>query len=124
MLLNSILDAVPIFYWLLFKMPTKMVRKMMAIQRNFLWGKVDGDRKVYWVKWKTMCLPRNKGGFRMRDIWLVNWILLVKWRWRLFQSENQLWKEVIVAKYGVNSINVKLEGLGTIWYCALNGGKI
>jgi len=96
----------------------------MAIQRNFLWGRVDGDRKVCWVKWKTMCLPRNKGGFRMRDVWLVNWILLVKWRWRLFQSENQLWKEVIVAKYGVNSINVKLEGLGTIWYCALNGGKI
>lgn len=118
MLLNSILNSISIFYLLLSKMLKKLVRKMVAIQRNFLWGRVKGERKVCRVRWKTACLLHNKRGLGVRDLGLVNLSLLVKWRWRLLQSENALWKEVLEAKYGVNIINMGIESLRAVPYCA------
>jgi hypothetical protein len=37
-LINSVLAAIPIFYLSLMKMPTCVWRKIVAIQRRFLWG--------------------------------------------------------------------------------------
>jgi len=45
----------------------------------------------------------------VRDIRIVNVSLLDKWRWRLSASGNALWKEVLMAKYGVN-ISRMVEG--------------
>lgn len=45
-LLNSVLNAIPIFYLSFFKMPSKVWRKIVRIQREFLWGGVDGGRKI------------------------------------------------------------------------------
>lgn len=36
----------------------------------------------------------------MRDMKLVNLSLLAKWKWRLLQEEQPLWKRVLVDKYG------------------------
>jgi len=44
-LLNSILNVVPIFYLFLFKMLKKVCSKIVAMQRNFLWGGVVGVKK-------------------------------------------------------------------------------
>lgn len=44
----------------------------MRIQREFLWGVVTGVRKVCWVKWSTVCQPREKGGLGVRDVRVVN----------------------------------------------------
>jgi hypothetical protein len=65
-LLNSMLNSVPIFYSYFLKMPAKVVKQIVRIQRNFLWGGVMGGRKICWVKWKNVCKPKNKGGLRVR----------------------------------------------------------
>lgn len=44
-LLNYILNAISIFYLSLFKMPKKVVRKMVTIQKNILWGGEEGKGK-------------------------------------------------------------------------------
>jgi hypothetical protein len=44
-LLNSVLNSVPIFYLSFLKMPVKVIKKVEAIQRNFLWGGVGGGRR-------------------------------------------------------------------------------
>ena len=36
----------------------------------------------------------------MRDVRAVYLSLLAKWRWRLLNEENALWKEVLVKKLG------------------------
>lgn len=38
----------------------------------------------------------------MKDIRAMNVSLLAKWRWRLLVGEEALWKDVLVAKYGVS----------------------
>jgi hypothetical protein len=44
-LLNSVLNAVPIFYLSFFKMPACVAKKIVRIQRKFLWGGMEGGRK-------------------------------------------------------------------------------
>ncbi|KEH40277.1 hypothetical protein MTR_1g026690 [Medicago truncatula] len=92
-LLNSVLNAIPIYYLSFMKMSVKVWRKIVRIQRDFLWGGVEGGRKIAWVKWSKVCLPKARGGLGVRDVRKVNLSLLAKWRWRLIHGENLLWKE-------------------------------
>ncbi|KAH1261405.1 putative ribonuclease H protein [Glycine max] len=61
-LINSVLTALPIYLLSFFKVPKKVVNKLVSIQRNFLWGGGSEAAKIAWVNWDTICLPKNKGG--------------------------------------------------------------
>lgn len=61
---------------------------------------MNGGRKISWVRWKSVCQPKSKGGLGVRDIRLVNLSLLAKWRWGILGGENSLWKDVLKEKYG------------------------
>ncbi|RHN63454.1 putative reverse transcriptase zinc-binding domain-containing protein [Medicago truncatula] len=113
-LLNSVLNAIPIFYLSFMKIPTKVVKKVTRIQRDFLWGGVGGGRKICWVKWKTICQPKSKGGLGVRDVKMVNLSLMAKWKWRMLQDELPLWKTVLREKYGENTSMIFSEE-GTRW---------
>jgi hypothetical protein len=43
-LLNAVLNAIPIFYLSYMKIPMKVWRKVVRIQRNFLWGGVNEEK--------------------------------------------------------------------------------
>ncbi|GAU28852.1 hypothetical protein TSUD_21890 [Trifolium subterraneum] len=101
-LINSVLNAIPIFYLSFLRMPAVVIKKIIRIQREFLWGGVKGGRKISWVTWKEVCRPRSQGGLGVRDVGKVSLSLLIKWRWRLLQKDNSFWKELLVAKYGLH----------------------
>ncbi|MCH88363.1 LINE-1 reverse transcriptase like, partial [Trifolium medium] len=105
-LINSVLNSIPIFYLSFMKMPAQVLKKVIRIQREFLWGGVNGGKKLSWIKWKVVCQEKKNGGLGVRDLKAVNLSLLMKWRWRLLQrGEVGLWKEVLVAKYGAHILN-------------------
>ncbi|WJX14094.1 hypothetical protein P8452_04402 [Trifolium repens] len=99
-MINAVLNAIPIFYLSFLKIPIKVWKKIARIQREFLWGGVKGGRKISWVKWSVVCREKCKGGLGVRDIRIVNLSLLAKWRWRLLLPGRPLWKDILVAKYG------------------------
>ncbi|GAU43110.1 hypothetical protein TSUD_373050 [Trifolium subterraneum] len=99
-MLNAVLNAIPIFYLSLLKMPVNVWKQVVRLQRVFLWGGVKGGNKIKWVKWSVVCRAKNKGGLGVRDVRIVNLSLLAKWRWRLLLPGRPLWKEILVAKYG------------------------
>jgi hypothetical protein len=66
-------------------MPVSVLKKVVRIQREFLWGGARGGKKISWVKWSVVCKDKNQGGLGVRDIKVVNLSLLSKWRWRLLQ---------------------------------------
>jgi hypothetical protein len=99
-MLNAVLNAIPIFYLSFLKLPVKVWKKIVRIQREFLWGGVKGGKKINWVKWSVVCKAKSSGGLGVRDINLVNQSLLAKWRWRLLTPGRSLWKDILVAKYG------------------------
>jgi hypothetical protein len=119
-LLNSVLNAIPIFYLSYLKLPVQVWRKIRQIQRDFLWGGRRGSRKISWIKWDTVCLPKNKGGLGVRDVRVVNISLLAKWRWRLLDINHAVWKEVISSKYGAAAVGkVEIHEDCKPWFASL-----
>ncbi|PNX63910.1 ribonuclease H, partial [Trifolium pratense] len=50
------------------KLPAAVFKKIVRIQREFLWGGVKGGRKISWVNWKEVCKRRCQGGLGVRDV--------------------------------------------------------
>jgi hypothetical protein len=69
-------------------------------QRNFLWGGGMADKKICWVKWDQICLPKDKGGLGVKNLELFNLSLLSKWKWRLLSDEEASWTDLLRFRYG------------------------
>jgi hypothetical protein len=109
-------------------MPECVWKKIVSIQRNFLWGGTSEGKKIAWVKWVDVCRPKESGGLGIRNLRFVNIALLTKWRWRLLNSKESVWKSVLLAKYGFNIVgtsdlaschNVKFASLWWKDICSL-----
>jgi mannosylglycoprotein endo-beta-mannosidase len=103
-LINAVLNVIPIFYLSYMKMPLKVWKELVKIQRTFLWAGLAKTNKTCWVRWDVICRPKKEGGLGIKDLRLVNMSLLAKWRWRLLMGEDDAWKSVVKAKYGSSAI--------------------
>jgi len=99
-LINSVLTALPIYFLSFFRIPDKVVDKLINIQRRFLWGGGLEQQKIAWVNWKIVCLPKDKGGLGIKDLQVLNTALLGKWSWELFQNHGDMWTRILTSKYG------------------------
>jgi len=99
-LLNSVLSNLPVYCLSFYRAPKKVIAEIRSVQRNFLWGGSDTQKKIAWVKWETVCMPKSEGGLGVKDVEKFNISLLSKWRWRLLVEQDSLWFKVMRAKYG------------------------
>ena len=58
-LIRSTWSSLPIYYLSLFQMPQKVCARLEKIQRQFLWGGSDQDRKISLVSWATVCMDKS-----------------------------------------------------------------
>jgi hypothetical protein len=69
-----------------------------------------------------ICRSKKEGGLGVRDLWLVNISLLAKWKWKLLSQEVELWKEVVVARYGRDMVGKRrldefdVTRIGSTWW--------
>jgi len=99
-IINYVLTTLPIYLLSFYRIPKKVVQKIVSIQRNFLWGGDNDISKIPWVKWDTVCLPKVRGGLGIKDLNKFNEALLGKWGWQLANNPHQLWARTLVSKYG------------------------
>ena len=104
-LIKSTMASMPIYQMSLFRMPKVVARRLEKLQRDFLWGGGNLERKAHLVNWEVVCADKEKGGLGLRKLVLLNKALFGKWIWRFACYKENLWKQVISAKYGQ-------EGLG------------
>jgi len=81
-LVNSVLNFIPIFYLSFFKLPVEVWAMLVRSQIDFLCKGVLGARKIPWVKWSKICKTKNDGGRELgvKDLMVMNKALLPKWR--------------------------------------------
>ena len=48
-LIKSVIYAIPLFYLSMFKIPSVVVKKIVKLQRDFLWGSGSAGRKIVWA---------------------------------------------------------------------------
>jgi hypothetical protein len=111
-LINAVLNSIPVFFLSYLKIPVKVWREVVKIQRTFLWGGLSKKSRMCWVKWSDICRPKKEGGLGIRDIRVMNLSLLAKWWWKLLLGENEIWKSVVVARYVdgvVGNINLDVK---------------
>lgn len=88
-----------------------------------LGGSLGGVKKIVWVKWEVVCLPKELGGLGVKNLEWFNLALLGKWGWRLLTERDSLWSCILRSKYGsfskvVESCKVRRvwgKGLSTWW---------
>ncbi|RVX02750.1 LINE-1 retrotransposable element ORF2 protein [Vitis vinifera] len=61
-LIKSTMASIPLYQMSLFRMPKLVARRLEKLQRDFLWGGGNLERKVHIVNWKIVCTEKEKGG--------------------------------------------------------------
>ena len=69
------------------------------MMRNFWWGQGDKERRLAWIAWEKMCIPKSDGGMSFKDLKAFNLALLAKQWWRITQNSESLTHRVLKAKY-------------------------
>ena len=102
-LIKSTLSNLPIYIMSLYRLPTGVKLRLEKIQRDFLWGGGNLDKKIHLVNWGTVGKSKESGGLGIRRLEILNKSLLVKWNWRLAIEDNPSWKKLIKIKYGLEA---------------------
>jgi hypothetical protein len=63
---------------------------------NFWWGDGANCKRMHWLAWWKLCVPKDQGGMRFKDIHCFDFALLAKQVWRILEAR------VIRAKYFSN----------------------
>ena len=102
-MLKSVLAAMPCHAMSCFKLPLSLCKQIQSQLTRFWWDSSPEKRKMCWVSWDTMTLPKYAGGLGFRDIEMFNDALLAKIGWRLLKEPHSLLGRVLLGKYAHTS---------------------
>lgn len=98
-MLKSVLSPIPSFSMTCFKLPVSLCKRIQAELTRFFWDRHAGTRKMAWVSWTKMTLPKIEGGLEFRDIQSFNDAYLAKLSWWIINNPESLLGHILMGKY-------------------------
>lgn len=98
-LLKSVLAAMPLYAMSYFKLPLSLCKRIQSILTRFWWDDKPDKRKISWVAWDTLILPKSEGGLGFREIEQFNDALLARISWKILHYPQSLLSRVLLGKY-------------------------
>ena len=77
-LIKSIAQSIPTYAMNCFRLPKSWCDEISSLISSYWWGQQKEERKVHWVKWDTLCIPKLEGGLGFRNLHTFNIALLAK----------------------------------------------
>jgi hypothetical protein len=77
-----------------------VLKELVTIQRNFLWGGGSVEKNMCRVSWDRICQPKKRRGLGIKNLELFNSSLLCKWKWRCVSDKEAPWRELLNFRYG------------------------
>ena len=79
--------------------PKGILTKIRKKCFSFLWTSSKKAEGIPLVKWRVISLPKELGGWGIKNLDLFCKALAAKTMWRFFQNSESLWGRVILSKY-------------------------
>lgn len=98
-LLKAVIQSIPTYTMLVFRLPKTLVREINVMMSKFWWRFKENTQKISWMDWQGLGRSKNRGGLGFRELESFNSTLLAKQWWRLIQFPNSLAASVIKGKY-------------------------
>lgn len=67
-LLKSIAMALPVYAMTCFKLPKNLCKNLTSVMMDFWWNNMQHTRKIHWVGWKKLTMPKLLGGIGFKDL--------------------------------------------------------
>ncbi|XP_058775944.1 uncharacterized protein LOC131650241 [Vicia villosa] len=99
-LINSVITNMPSYQFSFYKIPSKVLKDIISIQRNFLWNGTVDKSSIAWIGWKEVCKSKEEGGLGIKHVGRFNIALLSKWPWRMLNEHNAIWVGLLRGRYG------------------------
>eukprot|EP00253_Pinus_taeda_P016827 PITA_16827 len=107
-LVESVLQAIPIYPLSIMATPLGICSKIREIMRKFIWGGANHQKKWALVSWKHLTERKEKGGLGLRDPEKLNKVLGAKLWWQWLREGNDLWKAIWRLKYNMPDTTVDI----------------
>lgn len=95
-----------------------IINELIKIQRGFLWGGVEKNKKIDWISWEKIYLSKKKGGLSIKHSGNFNLALFYKWKWIILKDVKTPWFKLLSCRYD----NIKRIILSDP--CPLLGSKV
>ncbi|KAI5424837.1 hypothetical protein KIW84_030864 [Lathyrus oleraceus] len=99
-LAKTVIEATPTYSMMTSTLPKDSLKEIQKIQRSFIWGDFEADKKAHTVSWDNITKPKNMGGLEIRNLTDMNKARLFKLGWSLRSGDNSVWCQVLQGKYG------------------------
>lgn len=76
--MKVVAQAIPSYLMSCFLLPKYLYDELNQMIASFWWNNSDGDRRIHWLSWDKLCLPKNAGGLGLRYLYAFNLALLGK----------------------------------------------
>ncbi|KAG7578550.1 Zinc knuckle CX2CX4HX4C [Arabidopsis thaliana x Arabidopsis arenosa] len=126
-LLKAVLSALPTYAMSSFKLPQSLCKRIQSALTRFWWDNKADQRKICWISWDKLTLPKGAGGLGFREIEEFNDALLAKLSWRLLKDPTSLLAQVLLGKYCANDSFLSCQPLTNSshgWKGILAGRKL
>ena len=107
-LIQSTLSTIPYYTMQSTKLPRSTCDDIDRRNKSFLWGELEGERKVHLVAWDTVNKSKREAGLGIKSMRQVDSAFLAKLGWRLLVEPTSLWSRVLRAKYCDNRCDMDM----------------